>query len=428
VAEPDSRADDDSEDLPPARDAFNADREEYSSTPSIASRAGTLLTFTADGEPESSSAEEAAEILQIEPMELGAIARSEFADALMDVGGPAEAPGRVLAEEPARDDAAFLAWAEEQPDDIMWDSSETWGPVVEQQQASATALFRDGERRRDESVRLIASSLVDQHPLVRVGAAAALLRHDGGNPLAFAILRQALGRTREVAIVASTLLTHRGPDDVTLLHAEGDPPPEGFPEPAFPDSTIVHGTWAREGDWWRPNGEFHHFLRHEGIFPALYGGGDPFEWSGFFSYRMHFLGGPVDWDRLQAGGYLAWWAERELTRPPHLIGHSYGGSLAMCATRVKKEVRGLILLSPAIHETCLPDPNYYGRALLATTRFDLVLVSDRSHYRLLSGMPRVDLRRIRRTGLTGHPTTHSPRAWRRNKLDQYVRDDWLPRL
>jgi pimeloyl-ACP methyl ester carboxylesterase len=125
---------------------------------------------------------------------------------------------------------------------------------------------------------------------------------------------------------------------------------------------------------------------------------------------------------------LAWWAERELLRPPDFIGHSYGGSISMLATRVQKECRGLVLLSPAVHETCLPDPDYYSQILFVRMRIDLVLLLDRSMPHLLLNLPRVTERVLPRHGLTGHAATHDPDVWRENSLDLYVRDEWLPLL
>jgi pimeloyl-ACP methyl ester carboxylesterase len=127
------------------------------------------------------------------------------------------------------------------------------------------------------------------------------------------------------------------------------------------------------------------------VFPRLYSGGRPFAWSGYFSIR-NWVGAGADWNRTQAGSHLAWWAQRELVDPPDLIGHSYGGSISMLATRVEKQCRGLLLLSPAVHETCLPDAVYYDQILVVRMRFDLVLLLDRSSPQLLAGLPRTSER------------------------------------
>ena len=132
--------------------------------------------------------------------------------------------------------------------------------------------------------------------------------------------------------------------------------------------------------------------------------------------------------RQQAAESLAWWAHRKLAAPPDLIGHSYGGSLSMMTTQSEKVVRGLVLLSPAVHRTCLPDPANYEQILHVTTRLDLVLLADLSTPSFARALPRVTERRIKRRGLTGHSTTHDPRAWRESGLTDFIRNDWLPTL
>jgi hypothetical protein len=100
----------------------------------------------------------------------------------------------------------------------------------------------------------------------------------------------------------------------------------------------------------------------------------------------------------------------------------------MCTTRVEKSVRALVLLSPAVHDSVLPDPAYYRRALVVDTWLDLVLLADRSKLELLLSQPTVDHRRVGHRGLTGHGGSHNPRVWRRAGLDSYVRDTWLPAI
>jgi pimeloyl-ACP methyl ester carboxylesterase len=172
----------------------------------------------------------------------------------------------------------------------------------------------------------------------------------------------------------------------------------------------------------------HQYLQEEAIFPGIYTGPRPFEWSGYFSFRNWLGGGSVDWNRTQAGSHLAWWAERSLSGAPDLIGHSYGGSISMLATSVEKECRGLLLLSPAVHETCLPDDRFYERILTIRMRFDLVLLADRSRPDLLARKPRVEERIVPRDGWLGHAATHDPDVWRANGLGEYIRDEWLPSL
>jgi pimeloyl-ACP methyl ester carboxylesterase len=204
--------------------------------------------------------------------------------------------------------------------------------------------------------------------------------------------------------------------------------PQQAPDPAA-DATIVHGTWARWGRWWRPDGLLHRYLRKEtGLFPHLYTDRDPFEWSGYFSFRA-WAKPRKDWHRQQAGDSLAWWAHRKLVAPPDFIGHSYGGSLAMLATRSDKKVRGMVLLSPAVHRTCLPDKSNYEQILWVTMKLDLVLLADLSAPWLLKRSCRNVIHwPVKRRGFGGHCATHDPNVWRESGLTEYVRDEWFPKL
>jgi hypothetical protein len=100
----------------------------------------------------------------------------------------------------------------------------------------------------------------------------------------------------------------------------------------------------------------------------------------------------------------------------------------MMATQSEKRVRGMVLLSPAVHRTCLPDPANYDQILHVLMKLDLVLLADGSKPALLRSLPNVTERRLRRRGLTGHSTTHDPQVWRQSGLSDYLRDEWLPLL
>jgi hypothetical protein len=100
----------------------------------------------------------------------------------------------------------------------------------------------------------------------------------------------------------------------------------------------------------------------------------------------------------------------------------------MMATQAEKRVRGLVLLSPAVHRRCLPNPAYYERILAVWTKLDLVLLADLATLSLLRSLPNATERRVRRRGLTGHSATHDPAVWGQSGLTDYLRDDWLPSL
>jgi len=347
--------------------------------------------------------EETREVLRVEPVEHFDLGREELAIELAKLGGPAGTMRDLR--------------AQTGPDRETIDAA---------QADAATELFsaERGVPSRAAAARLIAASLRDDDPLVQVAAAGAALRVDQRSPVAEAILQEAAREPDEVAELSRAILASDRRSDARVVEIEY---PAGPPDPAA-DVTLIHGTWARGGRWWRPDGALFQYLQEEaGLFPHLYRGPDPFKWSGYFSFRV-LPRSEKDWNQQQAADSLAWWAHRRLRPDPDLIGHSYGGSLSMMATQSEKRVRGMVLLSPAVHRTCLPDPANYERILHVRMKLDLVLLADESKPALLRSLPNVTERRLPRRGLTGHSTTHDPQVWRQSGLSDYVRDQWLPLL
>jgi Alpha/beta hydrolase family len=359
--------------------------------------------------------EETREALLVEPVEPFDLDQEELATELGKLGGPG-----ARAAEPGPHGVMHDLRARTEPERDTVDSA---------QADAATELFsadaaERGAPGRGAATRLIAASLRDDDPLVQVAAAGAALRIDRRNPVAEAVLREAAREPDEVAELSRAIFASDRRSDARVVEIEypAGPPDQGA------DATLVHGTWARGGRWWRPDGALFEYLQEEaGLFPHLYRGPDPFKWSGYFSFRVWTTSGR-DWNRQQAADSLAWWTQRRLEPDPDLIGHSYGGSLSMMATQSEKRVRGMVLLSPAVHRTCLPDPANYERILHVRMKLDLVLLADESKPALLRSLPNVTERRLRRRGLTGHSTTHDPQVWRQSGLSDYVRDEWLPLL
>jgi hypothetical protein len=432
----DPRSQSNTDDLPRAAEAFSAERDEQLRAPAFAvSRAAALLSLIRPAQLDPieylSVVAETRELLEVIPVEPFVLDRSSFAGQLEDAGGLGFRAARLLWEKSGLEEPDF----EPQGStpllrELRLLSEEEREAVHAAQRDAAAEVFstapREGsEPRRQFVVRLVAASLLDEDPLVQVAAAAATLRIDARNPLAEGVLRE-LDRegSDEIAELSRTVLATDRHSETRRIEVEH---PRGVPDSSA-DSALVHGTWTRWGRWWRPDGQLHRYLREEeGLFPHLYRGDQPFEWSGYFSFRA-WGKTKKDWNRQQAADSLAWWAERKLKPVPDLVGHSYGGSLSMLTTQAEKRVRGLVLLSPAVHQTCLPDPENYDQILHVTTKHDLVLLADLSNPSLLRSMPNVSRWRVKRKGLTGHGTTHDPQAWRDSGLTEHVRDAWLPSL
>jgi pimeloyl-ACP methyl ester carboxylesterase len=442
----------DTEDVPDASTAFQLPRTERRDEPAVdVSRAAALLTLirpkTISRVEYEEVTEEVRELLDVQPVEPQERTRESIAVALEEMGGAGSRAAQIMYEPPrrrqVRDESADDGTNEVFPGSY-WPEYRRITREIEprsgaerelidavQRDAASTALRPSAPAvpaRGRAAERLIAASLLDEEPLVRVAAAAATLRLDQSNPIADAILEEAEREApAEVAELSRAILQmHRGSERrrIEVVH-----PPHAR-DPAA-DTAIVHGTWARWGRWWRPDGLLHQYLRDETqLFPHLYADRDPFEWSGYFNFRGWAKPYPKkDWHRQQAADSLAWWAHRKLVDPPDFIGHSYGGSLAMLATRSDKQVRGMVLLSPAVHRSCLPNDDNYEHILHVTMKLDLVLLADLSRAPLLEReCGNVTRFRVKRKGLGGHGGTHNPQVWRDSGLDDHVRDEWLPKL
>jgi pimeloyl-ACP methyl ester carboxylesterase len=429
-----------SDELPSALDAFVTDEaDRRAAAPYAAARAGALLSLVppprARPADDHLADEEARELLGVVPVAPFELEPGEATSLLANLGDVGKLGADFLSRPRAE-----RSGAERGPNELKY-IARTVRPefaapsdkaiIRDEQRSAASALFPEADqpdqprlRGRESAAQLIIASLLDEDPIVRVAAGAATLRIDERNLLAEAVLSDAAtDQSIEVAEVARAALTSARRYEHRRIEIE-----EGRrTDDPVPDSVLVHGTWARRGHWWRPSGDLHAFLRDENVFPHLYARGDSFNWSGYFSFRT-WAGVRKDWQRTQAGSHLAWWAERRLAPPPDVIGHSYGGSIAMLATVVEKAMRGLVLLSPAVHRNCLPNPNFYEQILVARMPLDLVLLVDRSKPQLLRDMPRVIERKVPRHGRSGHFGTHDPAVWRANRLEEYVRDEWLKTL
>lgn len=139
----------------------------------------------------------------------------------------------------------------------------------------------------------------------------------------------------------------RSHDPITrsLAHAAFTLPATGSPSPPPPParttsrpealSTMVHGTFAFRGDWWRPGGDFHSWVLRNHR-PSLYAGGARHCWSGSL-LQTH---------RITAANDLCdWVADRAPDGLLTLFGHSFGGEVAARAVFAGAATDQLVLLS-----------------------------------------------------------------------------------
>ena len=103
---------------------------------------------------------------------------------------------------------------------------------------------------------------------------------------------------------------------------------------------IIHGTWAADGTWWRPAGDFFEYVRRDLRRHDIYDGSDQFSWSG--KNR--------DASRRKASTSLAAWLRSHPSAEVNVFAHSHGANVAMLATHDGIKIDRLVMLSPPVRK------------------------------------------------------------------------------
>lgn len=225
----------------------------------------------------------------------------------------------------------------------------------------------------------------------------------------------------------------RSPDFVTrslataALLPDDDPTNSAVPQPANAPpsvetpmspktSTMIHGTWAFTGGWWRPRvGDFHQFISNR-YRPNLYRGGAHFHWSG--NYK--------DKHRAKAAEYFAEWvAEIAPEGLQSVFAHSYGGEVAARALNSGSAIQELVLLSTPVTdhvETAAQSP---VRLIDIRLPFDPVLALELRPQRIPAGP---DLTEVLTSWRLDHGATHKPSVWTADDIAQRGQIELTPDL
>jgi hypothetical protein len=239
------------------------------------------------------------------------------------------------------------------------------------------------------------------------------------------------GRDRDETVLLVGLLVRtrlslalRSRDRVTRTLAAATFPPPDEPDGVAPTiseptsrhgsvvSTMIHGTWAWKGDWWRPRpGSFHEFI-HNNHRRNLYAGGARFSWSG--AYRRG--------DREQAAIDFCEWSTSEVAPGgvQTVFAHSYGGEVAARAVTRGAPVDELVLLSVPVTGPVDTVARSGLRVIDVRLAFDPVLALARKRQRLegATNATEVILRRWRLDHGASHQTDiwHTERVAERGQL------------
>jgi hypothetical protein len=167
-------------------------------------------------------------------------------------------------------------------------------------------------------------------------------------------------------------------------------------------SLLVHGTFAKNNEWWQPGGDFHTYLLNN-VSSDLYSASDRFDWSGGWSDRA----------RDRAANDLIQWLQGHGLATPRLYTHSHGGSAAMLATTRGLQVEKLVLLScPAHPDKYLPNFANVQRVVSIRVHADVVIMID-------GGDQKFDIPGIAEHVLPiwlKHSDTHDPSVWQQHNV------------
>jgi hypothetical protein len=255
------------------------------------------------------------------------------------------------------------------------------------------------------AARLLEASLTHPDLLVRVSAATSYLEvalPDQQERLIAILVDGTDSEDEETRDVAATALARVAPGHPRLRGLTEPLPYSADGEPSH-TSLLIHGTWARNAGWWKPNGDFHTYVRTR-VDPSLYSANDFFFWSGAWS----------DLARADGALRLIDWVSRHQLDGLDLFTHSHGGNVAMLANQRSLRIGRLVMMACPVHRgKYWPDFGRLGKAVAIGTRMDLVILAD-------GGAQRFNDPRIQEIVLpiwfTGHSKTHDPAVWDQHDL------------
>ncbi|MGW3916046.1 hypothetical protein ACWEBX_31685 [Streptomyces sp. NPDC005070] len=268
----------------------------------------------------------------------------------------------------------------------------------------------------EAATALLYSGLFSPSELVRISSASQLswLVEDLEGAARKYLIQGCRSNSHTVQMISANALGKHAEDHHAVQSLTTPQPYRGPVDPAH-TSTIVHGTWAANGVWWRPEGDFFQFIKEQ-VSPDLYDGQGYFRWSAKWKKK----------DRRRAGFELEKWLATNAVPHPEtgarefdtVFAHSHGANVSLSAGLVGAKITFLIFLHPAIdrrtpREMQLILSNVSG-VLALFPHFDLTVLADRS----LRGFPTHDDKVVQKKipGWFKHDALLDPYTWLQNGL------------
>ena len=252
------------------------------------------------------------------------------------------------------------------------------------------------------AAQLMEASLRSPDELTRVAAAAAYFElSTRPKRLLSVLLRGTRSEDTLVQSVAATALARVAPEHARLRQMTRAKTVTSGGE-ASHSALLVHGTFARNDEWWQPGGSFHGYLKNN-VRPDLYAAADRFEWSGGYSDAARDLGARD----------LRTWVEDRNLQGLDLFGHSHGANVIMQAAKFGLSAGELVLLSCPVHvPKYLPDFARTTKVVSIRVHLDLVILADFGGQRFRHPQIHENILPI----WFDHGASHNPQVWRDNNV------------
>lgn len=204
--------------------------------------------------------------------------------------------------------------------------------------------------------------------------------------------------------VAATALARVDPKNAALARFA----PKGGKKRGKPAHTltVIHGTWAANGTWFRPGGDFFDFIKPSR--PDLYDGPDIYTWSGGYSDKA----------RSDGANGLKKWVDDKGAAGLDIMGHSHGANVILLASKRGLKMSKVVLLSCPVHvDKYFPDFTKVSKPVFSVrVKLDLVIAADFGGQKFKDP----NIKEIVLPLWFDHFASHSPQVWRDNNVGAQV--------
>ena len=258
----------------------------------------------------------------------------------------------------------------------------------------------------EAAAALFEGALTSPHPLVAVAAAAGARETTRLRPEIRETLENAAkSRDPLVSRLALAAISHTGPMQDLADKKVVRQPVSRKRRRRSETAVITHGTFAANGKWYRPGGDFYEALKKNR--PDLHVHDRSFRWTGAYSDKAR----QADARLLQK-----WLADQGLSSkrgqtpfsPPDFFAHSHGGTVAHLATKLGVEFDRLVLMGWPVHKKWFPDFSKVNRIIDVRVRLDLVVMLDFGRQRFKRRRYKIE---THRNGWFDHSSTHESTYW-----------------